>query len=114
MSPKHISYSIYHPASASAVAANAVTTYQAACRRCWPIGTANTPDSQLLANESHRAVQNFLALLSPKERDILQRHYGISGPPESYVEIGKRYDVSRQRIYEIIKIALNKLHAKLA
>ncbi|SRR6266536_4877328 len=113
MRSKGISYSIYQPASSFAVAAGVVAIYQATCRQRCTIRASDTPDSQLLAEETRRDVEDFLALLGARENDILQRHYGMLGPPESYTQIGERYGITKQRVYEIIKIALNKIRATM-
>src|SRR5437016_7137323 len=113
MRAKRVSYSIYQPTSSFAVSAGVVAIYQATCRQRCTIRPTDTPDSHLIAEETRRDVDRFLALLGTRERDILQRHCGMLGPRESYAEIGKRYGVTPQRIYEIIKIALRKVRASI-
>ena len=113
MRTKRVSYSIYQPVSLFAVAAGAVAIYQATCRQRCTVRPTDSPDSQLIAQETRRDVDRFLALLGTRERDILKRHCGMLGPRESYAEIGKRYGVTPQRIYEIIKIALRKVRASI-
>ena|SRR5436190_19811196 len=113
MRPKRISQSIYQPASSFALAAGAVAIYQATSRQRLAIRATDTPDSQLLTKETRRDIKDFLALLNTKEKEILQRHYGMLGTPESYAQIGKRYGVTKQRICEIIQIALKKIRATI-
>src|SRR5947199_6581326 len=111
MRPKRTSQSIYQPASSFALAAGAVALYQATSRQRLAIRAIDTPDSQRLAEETRRDIKDFLALLDTKEKEIIQRHYGMLGAPESYAQIGKHYGVTKQRICEIIQIALKKIRA---
>jgi len=108
-----VSHSIYQPASSFAVADRAVASYQAASRQRCAIDATDVPDLQLLAHEMRDEVDDSLAHLRDKEKDILQRYCGMSGPPESYTEIGKRYGITKQRVCEINKLSRNKVRATI-
>ncbi|PYK38992.1 MAG: hypothetical protein DME60_10445 [Verrucomicrobia bacterium] len=73
-----VSHSIYQPASSFAVADRAVASYQAASRQRCAIDATDVPDLQLLAHEMRDEVDDSLAHLRDKEKDILQRYCGMS------------------------------------
>ena len=53
--------------------------------------------------------------LTPRQRDIIQLRYGLkSGAGETLAAIGKRYNVTRERIRQIEAQALRSLHAQFA
>lgn len=55
-------------------------------------------------------VKNILATLSPREEKIIRLRFGIGEDAEyTLEEIGKRFNVSRERIRQIEKKALNRL-----
>ena len=57
-------------------------------------------------------VRSLLSTLSDKERDIIELRYGLSGEkPMSLKEIGERYSLTKERIRQIEKRALEKLRA---
>lgn len=51
--------------------------------------------------------------LSEKEKDVLKRRYGYYGKPEKLEEIGKIYNLTRERIRQIENRALLKLKKEL-
>ena len=59
-----------------------------------------------LKREIHRALQT----LDVRSREILILTYGLEGESvHTYEEIGKTYNLSRQRIEQILKVAKNKI-----
>lgn len=113
MKQDRISFSIYQAAPDSAVAAATVAAYEAACRqRCTTEGL-DIPSTRLLQKEIAARLELLLEPLAAKERDMISRHWGISGQPESYGEIARTYHVTRQRVYEIIQLALKKLRRRI-
>ncbi|RKX64467.1 MAG: RNA polymerase subunit sigma, partial [Thermodesulfobacteriota bacterium] len=55
-------------------------------------------------------LQIILATLTPREQEILRLRFGLGGGSEyTLEEIGKRFKVSRERIRQIEKRALQKL-----
>lgn len=47
--------------------------------------------------------------LSEKEKDILENRFGFVGESKTLEEIGRKYDLSRERIRQIERLALKKL-----
>ncbi len=57
-------------------------------------------------------MEQVLALLSPKEAEILSRRYGLSGEKKQTLEIiGQQYQVTRERIRQIERQAIESLFA---
>ncbi len=89
-----------------------------------PIGEADdthlgymVPDGDALApveEASHvllrEQLMDVLGTLTPRERKVLQMRFGISGGrPHTLEEVGKEFDVTRERIRQIEAKALRKL-----
>jgi RNA polymerase primary sigma factor len=63
-------------------------------------------------NFRSRALAQCLASLSIRERRVLELHYGLNGePPATLDEIGRIFNVTRERIRQIEKRSLQKLRA---
>lgn len=59
------------------------------------------------------AVSNLMSLLSDKEKDIIERFYGMNGKEEeTLTEIGKKYNLSCERVRQVKKNALKKLRSE--
>lgn len=59
-------------------------------------------------------IQDSLSTLSPREQEILTLHFGLAGNNQlSLSEIGQRMGISRERVRQIEKEALNFLKQKL-
>ena len=57
-----------------------------------------------------KTINQALAPLTPRQRDIIQLRYGLkSAAGETLAAIGKRYNVTRERIRQIEAKALRKL-----
>lgn len=55
-------------------------------------------------------VSQLLRELTNKETDVIRRRFGLDGkPPETLEQIGKTYQVTRERIRQIERLALRKL-----
>ena len=55
-------------------------------------------------------VEKALQLLSPRERDIIERRFGLNDKPRQLLrEIGEDYHLTRERIREIEAKAIRKL-----
>jgi RNA polymerase nonessential primary-like sigma factor len=55
-----------------------------------------------------------MAALNERERDMLKRHWGfVDGVPQGYAEIGRVYDISRERVRQVLKQAERKLKYQL-
>lgn len=72
-------------------------------------GSGNMLDN-LIEEANCAIVQNVLSTLSNREAEILRMRFGIDRPaPMTLEEIGKHYDLSRERIRQIENKALRKL-----
>jgi RNA polymerase primary sigma factor len=69
-----------------------------------------SPYEAVKNNELGDRVKNILTTLSPREEKIIRLRFGIGEDAEyTLEEIGKRFNVSRERIRQIEKKALNRL-----
>lgn len=68
------------------------------------------PRQTFLKQAVHEELQQCLSLLSSRERDVISRRFGLTGnSPEKLTEIGKAYNLTRERIRQIQGKALKKL-----
>lgn len=58
-------------------------------------------------------VNELMTILTPKEKDVLTRYFGLEDKPETLDEIGRTYGVQRQRIREIKAKAFRKMIYKV-
>ena len=76
--------------------------------------TAASPNEALLTQDLEAQVERALAMLSPKEREILRLRFGIGADGEHTLEeVGERFRVTRERIRQIEAKALRKLRHPL-
>ena len=69
-----------------------------------------TPEDEIVNESLSVEVENLLSILSEKERNILQMRYGLNGEkPKSLKEIGDSYSLTKERIRQIEKRALERL-----
>lgn len=69
------------------------------------------PEDALEAVEEKMKALKLLNEIDPREADILRLHYGLDGKkPMSLKEIGKKMDLTRERIRQIRRDALTKLY----
>lgn len=54
-------------------------------------------------------IGQYLSELDSRSRDMVESSYGIYREKETYEEIGQRYNVSKQRVEQIIKKSVNQL-----
>lgn len=67
-------------------------------------------DLQILHKERVALVKEVLSTLSPRQEAVIRMSFGIGETHEhSLAEIGKKFKVSRERIHQIEKKALNRL-----
>lgn len=62
---------------------------------------------KLMENEKH--LNEILAKLDDRSRDILMRRYGFYGKIETRIEIAQRHSISAERVRQIEKEAMKKL-----
>jgi len=61
-----------------------------------------------------KQIESFLLLLTPKERTVIERRYNLDNHEKATLEaIGQKFSVTRERIRQIEKNALNKLRRNL-
>jgi RNA polymerase nonessential primary-like sigma factor len=69
-----------------------------------------TPEDTLMRESLRRDLQQLLADLTSRERDVIQMRFGLGdGQPYSLAEIGRALDLSRERVRQIEAKALQKL-----
>jgi RNA polymerase primary sigma factor len=76
--------------------------------------SAGSPNDSLLTQDLTTQVERALAMLSPKEKEILRLRFGIGEEGEHTLEeVGRRFAVTRERIRQIEAKALRKLRHPL-
>jgi len=69
-----------------------------------------TPEEDFVQDELEQEMARALALLTDRERDIVQRYYGLGSAETSSLEaIGQDIDLSRERVRQIRNQALAKI-----
>lgn len=69
-----------------------------------------SPEDMLMHEALHRDLNQLLADLTSRERDVIQMRFGLGdGHPYSLSEIGRALDLSRERVRQIEAKALQKL-----
>jgi RNA polymerase nonessential primary-like sigma factor len=69
-----------------------------------------SPEDLLVRESLQRELQQLLADLSSRERDVIRLRFGLNdGVPSSLAEIGRTLDLSRERVRQIEAKALQKL-----
>lgn len=69
-----------------------------------------SPEETLMREALRRDLQQLLADLTTRERDVIQMRFGLGdGHPYSLAEIGRALDLSRERVRQIEAKALQKL-----
>lgn len=69
-----------------------------------------SPEKAAMARTLRREVIRSLTLLDSRERIMLSRRFGLFGThPQSLSEIGREYELSRERVRQIVEGALEKL-----
>ena len=67
-----------------------------------------SPEEEFIVRERAELIRELVERLPPKERDIVQRRFGMTenGDRETLEEIGRDYEVTRERIRQIERDAL--------
>jgi RNA polymerase primary sigma factor len=74
--------------------------------------TAPAPDEEAETAMRKEALKKVLSMLSPRERAVLELRYGLDGkPPRTLDEVGRTFNVTRERIRQIENQSLKKLRA---
>jgi RNA polymerase primary sigma factor len=71
---------------------------------------ANNPENEAIKTMLKKAINNALATLTPKEEKILRMRFGINEEKDyTLAEVGKKFNLSRERIRQIEEKAIRKL-----
>jgi RNA polymerase primary sigma factor len=71
-----------------------------------------SPIETTLKRDLQARLQHLLNVLTPRERRIIMLRFGLAGEGEHTLEeIGKKFDLSRERIRQIEQVAMEKLRA---
>jgi RNA polymerase primary sigma factor len=74
--------------------------------------TQPLPDEAAETNLRKEALKRILETLSARERRVLEMRYGLDGqPPRTLDEVGRTFNVTRERIRQIENQSLKKLRA---
>lgn len=69
-----------------------------------------SPEDQLMDTSLKEDIQSLLGTLSDKERNVIELRYGLNGKSQmSLKEIGELYNLTKERIRQIEKKALERL-----
>jgi RNA polymerase primary sigma factor len=69
-----------------------------------------SPDAELLDDSLRREIERSLSTLSAREGDIIKLYYGLNDePPYSLEEIGKLFNLTRERVRQIKEKAIKRL-----
>lgn len=72
--------------------------------------TTNTKTIQPIAVDFPNLMERILGLLSPKEKDVIERRFAIKADAkETLDKIGKSYSITRERVRQIESVAIQKL-----
>jgi RNA polymerase primary sigma factor len=75
---------------------------------------AHTPDAQMIKSDDLTQVLHLLDQLETREATVLRLRFGLDGQdPKTLKEIGECLDLTRERVRQIEREALGKLHAML-
>jgi len=73
--------------------------------------SAGRPEDSLVADEEQAKALRLLDRIEPREAEILRLHYGLGGRKAMTLrEIGRKLDLTRERIRQIRRDALTKLY----
>lgn len=72
-----------------------------------------SPEEGLVENSMKEKINEVLSTLNDKERDIVENRFGLNGhEAQSLKQIGERYGLTKERIRQIEKKALEKMRSK--
>lgn len=69
-------------------------------------------EEQFAEDSFRRSIRDLLAVLSERERHVVERRYGLDGNPSATLQqVGKEIGVTRERTRQILGAALRKLRS---
>ena len=69
------------------------------------------PDEELIDNNERETVEKLLGIIDQRAATILKMRYGLDdGKHKTLQEVGKKLNITRERVRQIEKDALRKLH----
>ncbi len=75
---------------------------------------SSSPDKTVFSQMDSERIENLLRSINEREAAVLRLRYGLyDGQPMTLGEIGKKLRITRERVRQIEKIALRKLHKRL-
>jgi len=73
-------------------------------------GEDGSPDLNLMEQSLKEEVDHGLAILSPREIDVISSYYGLKGHKSlTLEEIGEMYGLTRERVRQIKERAIRRL-----
>ena len=71
----------------------------------------NSPmaDNELVEESLRSEIQEALAVLNERERNVIEASYGINRPELTLEEIGSKFGLTRERVRQIKEKAIRKL-----
>lgn len=74
--------------------------------------SAVSVEDNVVQHSLEEEVEDLLAELDPRERDIIRMRYGFDGESMTLEEIGRKLGLSRERIRQIEKKVINRFRAE--
>lgn len=76
-------------------------------------GTSNLPDAEVSLRALGGHIETLMGALSPREQQVLRMRFGMGGVREHTLEeVGRALSLTRERIRQIERAALDKLRAR--
>ena len=78
------------------------------------LSNENDEKSKEISENQRNIITNIIGTLSDRERDIIENYYGLNNSKElTLSEIGKKYNLSSERVRQIKLVSLRKLRSKI-
>lgn len=69
-----------------------------------------TPEAQLIEEDMNKEINDVIDTLKPNEAQVLRMRYGLDGQkPMSLKEVGEVFDLTKERIRQIEKLAIKRM-----
>jgi RNA polymerase primary sigma factor len=77
-----------------------------------PDTSSPTPEEQLTEMYLSEDIERVLAGLTRRDRDMLRMRMGVNGEKATLEKVGARFGVTRERVRQIMKAILRKVHTR--